>query len=689
MRKELENPFSVTKATEFSDIEINEYWVNFNTQENVSLDAILNPTEFMPKYLIGGKGCGKTHILRYFSYPLQKIRFRGNVRDLLLNDKYLGIYSILNGINSSRFSGKGISEEEWNTVFKYYFELYFCDNLLNTINEILIALEIDPVVERDITHRILSLFNNFKDIDDITTISEVINFLAELRRKIDSQILNAAFTRRLNYEDVQVLFTPGDLLFGIPSEISESIPQLSEVKFIYILDEYEKLFEWQKRFINTLVWDKRTPVTFWIGARRYGYTTRETESGQEMKSGSEFNDINLDTIIRSNEDLYKQFAIQLYTNRLLKYYNSKDITVNPKIVAESFNSRFETYDEKKIIEEIIEKNKTKEYKHLKEFRKKLLVGIQSGQSFELTESSDFDSIIEAIKWQTEDNPLDQKYKLFSFYKKWSKEGKSGKIDIILESINSEFEKYKKGLESEFDEIVDKRKKDMIAQLTRENSIKNTEYAGINEFIRVSQGNARSFILALKKAVEYAKIRGERPLEDGGRISLESQYFAVHDTARWFYEDVELVGERGKNLYTSLKRLSDYFIIERFCDKPVETTVSCFYLNIDGLSPQSISCIELMMMHSILIEDLAGRKEKTSGRKERKFQINKVLAPLWNLPTVIRGSLSLPIEVAESIFNPEIEEKKFQQLYNSRKAQLNAPDFVKMTNGDTEKTAKLF
>jgi hypothetical protein len=96
----------------------------------------------------------------------------------------------------------------------------------------------------------------------------------------------------------------------------------------------------------------------------------------------------------------------------------------------------------------------------------------------------------------------------------------------------------------------------------------------------------------------------------------------------------------------------------------------------------------MKIHSIIIEDSDGRIEKNSGRKERMFQINKVLAPLWNLPTVVRGSLSLPREVAESIFNIEYG-NKFDLLYKQRKSQLNAPDFIKQSNGNIETTKTLF
>ena len=71
-----------------------------------------------------------------------------------------------------------------------------------------------------------------------------------------------------------------------------------------------------------------------------------------------------------------------------------------------------------------------------------------------------------------------------------------------------------------------------------------------------------------------------------------------------------------------------------------------------------------------------------------FQINKVLAPLWNLPTIVRGNLSLSSDMAESIFNYE-QSSKFDQLYKVRKAQLNAPDFVKQTNGNGEASNSLF
>lgn len=674
MIQELENPFSVTKATEFTNSEINEYWVSFNTKADVSIQSLLNPNEFLPKYIIGGKGCGKTHILRYFSYPLQSIRHQSNILQLLESDKYIGLYSILGGMNSSRFKEKGVEQSEWETVFEYYFELYICDCLLHTINEMLQALDVKSETENKILASILPLFTNNKDLGNLQSIQSLITYLKDLRDKIDSQILNAAYFRKLDYNEVKVLFTPGDLIFGIPAAVESTIEVFRGVKFICILDEYEKLFEWQKVFVNTLVWDKKTPVTFWIGARRYGYTTRNTKSGEAMKQGSEFQEINLDDIIRKNEDLYVPFAEKLYTNRLIKYYQQKGLNVNQEDIGRKFCERFESYDEDKMISFFGSKSR-KEFKHLREFRRILTYTIKNKLALNLTSEDDIESVIKEIIADTENNVLEQKYKIFLLYKSWHKAEKKENFEDLLKFVNSEYIKFKANKDSAFAEIKDKRKKDFMAQLFNDFGIENPEYCGIEKYIDISSGNPRSFILSLKKTIEYSKIRGEKPLEDGGFISLESQCLAINDTAKWFYEDAEVIGEGGRQMYVALKNLTDYFALYRFCDKPTETTVSSFYIKAEELSENSLTTIELMKMHSVLIEIEEGRLEKNTGRQERMFQLNKILVPLWDLPAVRRGTVYLNKEVAESIFDKEAN-GNFDKFYKAKKSELYAPDFLK-------------
>lgn len=167
--------------------------------------------------------------------------------------------------------------------------------------------------EKDFVRDISLLFyENVIDINELQSIDDFLERLSVLRKKIDLEIVNAAFNRTLNISTMRILFSPGDLLFGIPALLSKNIALLQNVQFVYILDEYEKLFEWQKVFVNTLVWEKKQPCTFWIGARKYGYTTTQTKTEEQIKPGSEFQPILLDEIFQGDDVLYKKFAKELY-----------------------------------------------------------------------------------------------------------------------------------------------------------------------------------------------------------------------------------------------------------------------------------------------------------------------------------------------------------------------------------------
>ncbi|MEA4996586.1 ORC-CDC6 family AAA ATPase [Petrimonas sulfuriphila] len=674
----INNPFSITKATDFSDSEINEYWVNVNHDHN-----ILNPNELLPKYILGGKGCGKTHLLRYFSYPLQKIR-KNTLSAIIHDDKYIGIYSVLDGINSSRFKGKGVDDEQWKSAYEYYFELYICDILLNITKDIFTENLSEKYSEAKFVKDIAAIFyENIIDTKNIQSISGFLTELSAIRKRIDIEIVNAAFKRELDISAMKILFSPGDLLFGIPALLNKNIPSLQDVKFIYILDEYEKLFEWQKIFVNTLVWEKKQPCTFWVGARKYGYTTTQTKTEEQIKPGSEFQPVLLDEIFQGNDSLYKSFAKELYINRLKKYY-SNDLT--PEQIDKQFSIKFEDYTDEKIINELRKRYNGKEYRHLSELYKKIKEGSENG-TIDTVDSLELK--LNSFMSDTNNNPLEQKYKIYFLYKEWANWGtKKSKvfgltkktrpnIDDIISFVNDQYVEYKKNdkdRKTEFYNIKEKYKADFIAQLAYENNIKNTCYSGINDFINLSWGNPRVFLLILKLIVEKSDLLGEKPLEEGSIISLDSQYQGVFETAKWFYQDVEIVGDAGKNLYKSLNSLSNIFQIYRFSDKPTETSACAFNFGVESISSRAKEYINLAKTHSLIVE-VKGRKQKNSGRKELTYQLNKILAPLWNLPSSRRGIADFDAEMIDAIFDPNAH-KKFESIYNEMKTRFTAPLFGK-------------
>lgn len=531
------NPFSVLKATEFSNKEINEYWVDLGNGEN-SIFHILNPTEFLPKYLIGSKGSGKTHILKYSSYPLQKIRANDNILKLL-EDGYIGLHYETYALKISRFKARGVSQEEWESIFEYYIDLYLVENLLNIYTDIFEGLSIENNIQSKICLEIFKLFNESTIITPFDTLDGLIKNIDILRRNVDSEINNVAFTKNLQYENVKSLFNPGDLIFRIPEIVANNIKPLENIKIIYIIDEFEKFEEWQKKYFNTLIFDKKAPVSFWIGMRTWGYTTLDTKTASELKVHHEVKIINLDERNSKNEKEYKEFAEKLYLSRLQKYYQKNGL--KHKIVLKSLiEDKFEKYDENKLIDYF--ENYHKKLKHISELESKLEQA--------KIDQKEIQSIIELLLLDTI-NPLLQKYKFFRFYYLWNKQKKEQRIDFIniAQVVNQEFEDFRKGKKNIFSEIKDKRKKDLIAQLCFENNevSKNIEHSGIDSLIDRSQCNPRNLLMLLMKCVEYGNVRGENPLKDNGYFSVETQYYAIHDTAKWFYETIEVKGDEAKRV----------------------------------------------------------------------------------------------------------------------------------------------
>ena len=131
----LDNPFSVTRAADFTDEQILQYWVDLSYGDGF-LDLI-QPRLEMPMLILGGKGSGKTHIMRYLSFPLQKMRHSEDLTACVRDAGFIGIYMRCSGLNSTRFRGKRQSEDTWADVFAYYMELWLSQMTIDICCEII------------------------------------------------------------------------------------------------------------------------------------------------------------------------------------------------------------------------------------------------------------------------------------------------------------------------------------------------------------------------------------------------------------------------------------------------------------------------------------------------------------------------------------------------------------------------
>lgn len=655
------NPFSVVKANEFTITQIIENWVPWAGSESGFI-ASLNPQELMPKYVLGSKGCGKTHLLRYYSFEARLKLYNNDIKELLKNDKYLASYSRLNSISSTRFNKTG-NEDEWRSLYNYYFELMQSLISLDVYEKVTNALNVS---EKKIAKIIIEICKQVGITLEFETIECFKNFLNEKRVSVDNEIIDYPHVRKLNWDKVRPAFTFGSLIFEIPWRFSQNISDLQDVSYIYILDEYEKLkCDWQKESLNTLVYEKKHNSTFWVGARKIGYTTRNTLSGEPIHEGHEFNPVDLDSLLKAGEKKFPEFAEGLFRRRL-KLNGLAELS--PKQL-------FDKFDEKKLLNTLL--CKSDNLKHWKTFRERL-------SSLGL----DYDNITQTQQILCKDVEKDlvsQKMKLYTFYLMWSEnKNKITKESIpqITKRVNLSYEEYKNGKNARMKELYRKFRQDMVAQLAEENNETLYLYSGFEKLVNIADCNPRILLTLMKLIIEDCHFRGIDPFNSEKTIPVRSQYAGINETAKWFLNDIEVYGKDRENLDIAMNHLLNFLYVSRFCDKPTETSLCTFYYRMNSGQENIDHVIELAIQEAFLIEVPNKRKDKTLGTPQKSYQVNRLIATVYNLPIARRGVTSITPEMMLAIFDP-FHFQQFNSMLAAHKTSLNAPFTAKKAR-DTKK-----
>ena len=490
-----------------------------------------------------------------------------------------------------------------------------------------------------------------------------------MQNNIDNSVNNCVFTGKLT---VNIELSAGNLIFGIPPIIANHIPSFQDLVFVYLIDEIENLTPDQQRYINTLLRDTTPPSSIKIGSRLYGQKTNATfADGEDIKEGSEYECLKLDDFLRERESNYDHFAKKLITRRLEKTgYLPQIISSDPDDIPELENF-FESPDTSDYLTEETEfvqsKYLDRERPYFKKLKDKLLSDSHKMKGIGIADESDIETIIQHLS--VPKYPIIEKTNILLFYQDW----KSGKN--LLEAsnaINNECANFlhSNNIQNRFARKFSHFKYDMLAQLRRECDLPQ-EYIGLTNIISMSWGLPRNLLMLLKHIFDWAVFNGETPFK-GNPISKKSQISGVRQACKWFFDDAKLAGDDGLFVQDAIQKLGELFRSIRFSDKPSECSISAFSCDLSRASEESRRIIDVALKRSLLI-DVGLQKDRNSQRMDRKFQINRMLAPLWDLPLSRRGTIALNQKEVDSIFD-HCKQSSFQVLLKLRVERMNAPAF---------------
>lgn len=622
------NPFKVIKATNLQDDNIVKYWVDiFNSEtEQNSFLKLLAPEVATPMIILGGKGSGKTHILRYYSYLAQKIRaFKNNKSPLeqIKDEGFISVYLELENFAFNRFSGSEIPEKNWNEWYYYYLNIILVEAFIEQIIDLQKLSDFNDFNISEIQELIDDKF--FEEIK-LNSLLDLLKNIKKSHKEIDSKLSRISTGLETDFQGLSLLFnTSGHEFFNIVHTIMKSSNQLKDIRVVYLIDQLEDLSPEQQKYTNTLIRHSKhnETISLRFAGRLHAIKTVDTFSDKEKILNAEVEIKHLENFMIDDKDskkTHEDFSIRLCQNRLQN-------VLKENFSKEKIKSSFKENNLEETIKRIIKKHpKSEDRFYFKELYNNLTkYSSQLGLS-----SAKINLIIENLSYPQD--PLIEKKNIYLLYQAgWSKNLDLLKTSIeISESLKIFISRGNSKLHntSTLKHIED----NLYYQLLKTYHLP-IYHCGFSSILNYTLLNPRSFINILNFMHEHCEFADEN-LFYGEPISCKVQNRAIREASDWFWTDA-INDIENKNEIRTVKRLTEFFKKVRLSDKPYEKTLISFAYDNNLVREETKYIIKGAQNHSLLLEDKDGKIPKNNSEQiYKKFQINPMLTIKWDLPSTV-------------------------------------------------------
>lgn len=336
------NPFSVDRVEGWRPDEYPENYIKIATS--------FSPPDFMSKledpsitkaiFIVGGRGSGKSHILRkmaiqsaieYIKHEPKKLKLDSHDIQTIA---FCGIY-----IKTDCFSPLTqnniayLDEKQLEVLFEHLFNLESSKAIIEGIRYLIDNCEVRPLLNEasvcsDIENYLRNLnwqTSSINSFDDILRCLE--NQISQVRTLPKKIIFEGAekFTKDMHFTS-----TP-DFILKIYDCIRQNSDILKDKPLMLLLDEYESLDENQQRLINQVI--KGRKLTLRIASKVRGIKTLDTKTSEKLEEihDYDYEDLHF-KLDQQNRPKYKTLAKKVFENRLGLENKYEYKLQNPKIL---------------------------------------------------------------------------------------------------------------------------------------------------------------------------------------------------------------------------------------------------------------------------------------------------------------------------------------------------------------------
>jgi GTPase SAR1 family protein len=562
-----------------------------------------------PRVIIGGRGCGKTMLLKYLSHNSQFSKKRQTIPKESVS--HIGLFWRMDTHFASMLTKRNITEDVWINAFEH-------------IATILIGIE----VLRSLHSIANSKFADFN-------ISDVEKLDLESLKGFDAKVPGSAekcesylkgrlmeFQTWLNNvkKVTEPIFLPMLFIKELISEIRKQFPILKDVNYFVYLDEYENLLPSQQKIINTWLKHSEMPLIFNLAMKRNSFNERGTIGNEALVDINDYRTFDLEGFY-GDENTFDSFAAEILFLRLSKNNSIKELPINP----------VDLRDVLKLSDRNIDEYKTKVISSAQ----KMFPAITQNQ---LARSIFEDKILkERLETQID---LALKFRNSKLNANKFLKAKAPEACIVIPSLL--YRKREQPIEilNELNKLLDGEdnhftgKRGWVHNFFMGSVILLYEplnricpiYSGFKTFCRMSCGNLRYLLELCHRSISNAEIKNV-PF----KISTEYQIVAAKETSASFLGEVRYFGSHGNQLHTFVLRLGGLFHHghKRKTQSEPEPTHFSIVTTTKVLEEKHYYFLNEALKWSVLFETQS-TKDKSLDTESSEYILNPIYAPYFKI-----------------------------------------------------------
>jgi hypothetical protein len=594
--------FARNRAEEIGD----DLWTDFIVP--LYFDMLPFDHQRKPLVFMGGRGCGKTTLLRYLSHRTQF----SPKREGAVPTDVIGLYLRADTQFLRLFQGDELNEKGWHAAFGHFLSLTLSAELLDAV----VGINCNELRREQYGHLDDVTLDSLKAFDASlpTTIPALIRHLKFARLAFASWLNNASGASKPNFYPYR------EFLSALIDELRSQLAYLGKSDFLVFIDEYENLLEYQQRIINTAIKHSEPPLIFNIAMKCNGMETPKTVGSESIQHIGDYRRVDIEEELEKHN--FPLFAAELFFFRLEQQgicrgawpIDREQLSKPAKVAQRRENTAYAT----KVLNEIRRVLPGQDNESLcaeilsdPTLNQRLTRWMQMGLSRSSTSlvpeqfvnpSQPVASVVCGALLNQDRKRPDEVYR---------------ELLLRLEGKSSDFTTGEWEHHYCIGSILY-----IYATLQRPCPL----YAGFKTFITLSRYNSRHFLELCHAAV--SDVSNACNAADFS-IPIDTQARAARKVSGLFLDEIQGSGDHGNRLHTIVATLGQIFQLSQQRPSQSETERTHFSLSTEGLSDEQNTVLSEAVKWSILF-GAEETKVKSTRFEQMEYQLNPIYAPHFGI-----------------------------------------------------------